>query len=121
MRSDLELVAPLFQGVRLKLDDPLLRESRWAWPASWEAGFAILQSKAGGFWIHAQDSNYRYKALRTGTKSDPFALCFDTEAYGPVDNNLSAGGLEWRINVFDGDWKIPAGQYRDWLACLWPR
>jgi hypothetical protein len=115
LRPDLELVAPLFQGVRLKLDDPLLRESRWPWPASWEAGFVILQSKNGGFWIHTQDSSYRYKALRTGSKSDPFALCFDTEAYGPVDDNLSAGGLEWRINVFAGDWRTPAGQYRDWL------
>jgi len=39
----------------------------------------------------------------------------DTEAYGPIDENLSAGGLVWRINVYQGDWTIAATQYRDWL------
>ena len=115
LRPDLQLVAPFFQGVRLKLDDPLVRETRWEWPQAWEAGFAILESRKGGFWIHAQDSNYRYKGLKIGTASEPYALGLDSEAYGPIDRNLSAGGLAWRINVYDGDWKVPAGRYRDWL------
>jgi hypothetical protein len=42
-------------------------------------------------------------------------LGLDTEAYGPVDNNLAAGGLPWRINVFTGDWHVPATRYREWL------
>ena len=115
IRKDLELVAPLFQGVKLPLADPLLRNTRRNWPVTWEAAFAILQSRSAGFWIHAQDSAYRYKALRIGTKDDPDVLGFDTEAYGPIDDNLSAGGLAWRINVYQGDWKVPAKAYRDWL------
>jgi hypothetical protein len=39
----------------------------------------------------------------------------ETEAYGPLDSNLAAGGLAWRINVYTGDWQVPAGTYRDWL------
>ncbi|MHC4521306.1 MAG: DUF6259 domain-containing protein, partial [Planctomycetota bacterium] len=35
--------------------------------------------------------------------------------YGPIDDNLSAGGLAWRINVFAGDWHEPATAYRKWL------
>ncbi len=115
IRHDLSLTAPLFQGIKLKLDDPLIRESRWIWPYSWEAGLAILQSSDGGFWVHTEDTNFRYKALMTGNKADPFSLGFDSEAYGPLDNNLAAGGLGWRINVFRGDWKVPAARYRDWL------
>jgi len=42
-------------------------------------------------------------------------LGFDTEAYGPIDDNLSAGGLAWRINAYRGDWKVPAATYRGWL------
>ncbi len=115
IRHDLDLVAPLFQGVKLKLDDSLIRDSRWMWPMTWEAGLAILQSDSGGFYIHTEDTGYRYKALKTGTNKDPFILGFDTEAYGPIDNNLAAGGLSWRINVHKGAWQVPAERYRNWL------
>jgi hypothetical protein len=115
IKQDLKIVAPLFQGVKLKLDDPLIRDSRWPWPMSWEAGLAILQSTEGGFFIHAQDTHYIYKALKIGLKNDPNILGLDTETYGPIDNNLSAGGLKWRINVYKGSWQIPAERYREWL------
>ncbi len=115
IRQDLELVAPLFQGIKLPLEDALIRNTRRSWPVSWEAAFALLQSKSAGFWVHAQDSAYRYKALRIGTKEDPRVLGLETEAYGPIDDNLGAGGLAWRINVYQGGWKVPAAAYRDWL------
>jgi hypothetical protein len=119
IRPDLRVVAPFFQGVNLALDDPLLRDSHWAWPMFWEAGLAILQGAGSGFWIHTRDERYRYKALHVGTPSEPRVLGLDAEAYGPIDDNLAAGGLAWRLNVFEGDWAVPAGLYRDWLwrAC----
>ncbi len=112
---EMDLVAPLHQGVRLKLEDELLRDSRWVWPFQWEAGMAILQGKAGGFWVHTQDTRYRYKALKVGSKEDARGLGFDTETYGPIDGNLAAGGLCWRVNVFEGQWQAPAREYRQWL------
>ncbi len=115
IRNDLQLVAPFFQGVKLALDDALMRDTRWRWPMSWEAGLAILEGKGGGFWVHTRDDRYRYKALKVGTPSDAHSLGLDTEAYGPTDGNLAAGGLAWGINVYRGDWKAPASQYRDWL------
>ena len=115
IRSDLDLVAPLFQGVRLPLDDKLLRDSHWPWPMQWEAGLAILAGKASGFWVHTRDDRYRYKALHVGSGQEPRALGFDAEAWGPIDENRSAGGLAWRVNVFDGDWTVPASRYREWL------
>jgi len=74
-----------------------------------------VQADQGGFWVHTQDNRYRYKALHVGTAKDPRRLGFDTQAYGPIDDNLSAGGLTWRINVFDKDWHEPAERYRRWL------
>ncbi len=115
IRPDLHLVAPLFQGVKLKLDDPLVRGSRWTWPQAWEAGLAILEGPDGGFWVHTQDSAYRYKALVTGSQTAADMLAFDAESYGPIDNSLAAGGIAWRINVFQGDWRTPAQRYKDWL------
>jgi uncharacterized protein DUF6259 len=115
LRDDLKLVAPLYQGVSLELDDPLIRNTNWNWPKAWEAGLAILQARAGGCWVHTQDAQYRYKRLQIGLEDESRVLGFDTEAYGPIDDNLAAGGLLWRINVFEGDWKVPAARYRSWL------
>jgi hypothetical protein len=114
LKPGLELVAPFFQGIKLKLDDPLIKNNRWEWPHSWEAGLAIFQSREGGFWVHTQDNRYRYKAIQTGLESDPYVVGFDSEAYGPLDNNLNAGGICWRINTFQGDWHTPAENYRKW-------
>lgn len=115
IRDDLELVAPFFQGAKLKLGDSLIAGSRWNWPFMWEAGLAILQGEKSGFWVHTQDDRYRYKALQVGAESEPHTIGLDSEAYGPINTNLTAGGLCWRVNVYEGDWKTPAGRYRDWL------
>ena len=114
LKNGLELIAPLFQGTRLKLDDPLIKNNRWGWPSSWEAAFAIFQSAKGGLWIHSRDKSYRFKALLTGTESDAYTIGLDSEAFGPIDNNLSAGGVCWRLNVYQGDWQVPAGEYKQW-------
>ena len=115
IRQELQLVAPFFQGVKMALDDPLIHDSTWQWPHAWEAGLAILQGGASGFWTHVEDANYRYKSLRVGAKDEPHAVGLDTQAYGPIDDNQAAGGLCWRINVYQGDWRVPAQRYRDWL------
>lgn len=99
IKPGLDLIAPFDQGIKLKLDDPMIQNKRWGWPYLWEAGLAILQSTEGGFWMHTQDNKYRYKALQTGSESDPFIIGLDSEAYGPVDNNLSTGGICCRLNT----------------------
>ena len=107
----MKIIAPIFQGIKMDLSDPLISGGRYMWPISWEAGFAVLQDGNGGFWIHCEDSGYKYKTLNIA----PGALAFETDAYGPIDNNTSAGGLAWRINVFSGDWHVPAARYKKWL------
>ena len=113
---ELELVAPFFQGIKLPLEDPLIANTFWNWPHRWESPLAILQGEKGGLWIHAEDTRNLFKNLQIGVPGQPRALGFDTDAYGPIDNNLSAGGLAWRVNVYDGDWKVPAARYKNWLA-----
>lgn len=111
----LELVAPLFQGLRLPLADGLITGRHYRWPVQWEAALAILQGPAGGFSVHTQDSRFRFKSLKIGTEATPHALGFDTESYGPWDRNQAAGGLTWRLHVHAGDWTVAAGRYRAWL------
>jgi hypothetical protein len=113
---ELDLIAPFFQGVRVRLEDPLVHNTFWNWPHRWESPLAILQGPTGGLWVHARDTRPLYKNIQVGRPGDPRCLGFDTDAFGPLDHNLSAGGLAWRVNVYDGDWRVPAARYRKWLA-----
>lgn len=112
----LELVAPFFQGIKLPLEDPFIHDTFWNWPHRWESPLTILQDENGGFWVHTRDTRFIYKNLQVGLPGNPRSLGFDTDAFGPIDHNLSAGGLAWRINVHEGDWTVPAGRYKAWLA-----
>ncbi len=113
VKSSLDIVAPFFQGIKMQMDNALLRELRWKWPVDWEAALLIFESKSGGFWIHTRDEKLRYKAVQIGTQGkDSFGV--ESEAYGPIDDNKSAGGICWRINVFSSDWHTPAAIYRHW-------
>lgn len=115
--DDLRLVAPIYQGIDMELSDELIRGRKWSWPHNWEAGLAILRDAENqcGFWVHCEDHSYRTKSLVTGIGKNLRSLAFDTEAYGPIERNMSAGGIVWRIGTYRGDWKVPAGIYRDWL------
>lgn len=116
IEPSLKLVAPLWQGARLALEDPIIAGIHFPWPFEWQAGLAILCDERSGLWVRCEDTHYRYKTLQVGDAADTHSLGFETESYGPLDNSLGAGGLAWRINVFEGEWTVPAAQYRDWLA-----
>jgi len=110
--KELRIVAPFFQGVDMDLNDELIVKRKWIWPHMWEAGLAIFHDGDSGFWVHCQDNQYRSKSLFISGNN---SAGFDTEAWGPVDNSFSAGGIAWHINVFKGGWRVPAARYRDWL------
>ena len=112
---DVDAIIPMYQGVRLKLDDPLIQNYRCPWPREWEAGFCIFQTGNDGFWVWTQDDHFRYKSIHLGAENESQCVGFEAETYGPSPANFSAGGLTWRVGVYEGDWRVPAGIYRDWL------
>ena len=112
LKKGLRIVAPLFQGVDMDVEDELIVNRRRPWPHSWEAGMCIFRDRDEGFWVHCRDTQYRAKSLYINENR---SVSFDSEAWGPIDRSLSAGGIVWYINVFAGGWRVPAGEYRDWL------
>lgn len=115
IRNDLRVAAPLYQGVNLEQNDSLIKNAHFRWPIEWEAGFCIWNGSENGFWIHTQDTKYIYKALQLGIGEHMNNAALDTEAYGPIDGNKAAGGIVWRINTYEGDWRIPVKLYSDWM------
>ena len=115
LRHDLRVVAPICQGLEMDFNDPALKGRRAPWPMAWEAGLIIASGENGGMWAHVQDKEFRFKTLSFGAHGDPYGFGLESENYGPIADVLSAGGLVWRINVYKGDWRVPAARYRDWL------
>jgi len=126
--KSLYALTPSRQGVKLKLSDPLYCGTGRGgalenpgtvlqWPFTWEIGLIIFESgrkSRDGFWIHCRDNRYLPKSLAFGSAADPHRIALISEACGPLDGNKSAGGVVWRVNVFEGGWRIPAKIYRDW-------
>ncbi len=118
LREDAELVAPLFQGVKTGLNDPMIRGSRFIYPYKWESNFIAFHSGKDGIWIRSEDDPYRFRTLNVGDGDEWNRIGLETETCGPITDNLSAGGCIWKINVYEGDWTEPVKQYR---AGLWDR
>ncbi len=110
------VILPVVNGMRIPSDAPHPPSARFPWPFKWEAQLAIAQRGESSMMIHCEDRAMQFKALRLIRKEDRTELCFEGEPPGPLWENRTAGGLEWRINVYRGEWKAPAKRYRDWMA-----
>ena len=110
------LVLPSINGLLVEAGREFPRSNRFPWPYLWNAQLAIAMRDGVSLMIHAQDTAAKFKALNLARKDGLTTLGFDSEQTGPVWDNQAAGGLEWRINVYDGDWRTPATRYREWMA-----
>jgi hypothetical protein len=105
------LILPAFGGIAL--DSKSAPASlTLEYPGQWEAQMLIWEMKEGGFVLYSRDNQAHFKRLHLTRRGDRLDLIFETQAVGPWK---SAGGvpqLEWRINAFKGDWRVPAEGYR---------
>ena len=111
----LKLVAPFFQGCRQDLTHPLVAGKHWEWPHRWEAAIVILQGSRNGFSVTAYDRRHHPKAVRVGAGDTASSLGFETALNGPAKDTVAVGSLQWVIDTHEGDWRVPAGVYREWL------
>jgi putative NIF3 family GTP cyclohydrolase 1 type 2 len=110
-----EVILPVVNGMIVKPGNPHPAGTRFPWPFKWEAQLAIVQRGDSCLMVHSEDTSAQFKALRLGREGTRTELCFESEPTGPLWQNRTAGGIEWRLNVYAGDWKVPAGRYRDWM------
>lgn len=115
IREDLLVTVPFMQGFRAPMEEPLLRNEvlqHLPYPSKWEAGFVAFGNERGGFWIQSAESRSRFKYLHLGHKDTPYAVGLDSENTGPYEGRLSAGGVSWHVDVYEGDWTVPVCAYR---------
>ncbi|MHB9033496.1 MAG: DUF6259 domain-containing protein [Anaerolineae bacterium] len=114
--ADTSLVLPCVNGLRVLRGMQVPKSNRFAWPFTWNAQLAIAERGKSALMIHSQDTAMKFKALKMDHGAEFTTLGFESEQVGPLWDNRNAGGVEWRLNVYAGDWEVPAARYRDWLA-----
>lgn len=110
---DYSIIVPGRSGVRLSRSSPGRRE-QFDYPIGWEAQLVIIEGPTGGFYVWAEDVQGRYKRLVVQRDSHGWQLQFTTINDAPFDKETSCQSVPWHVQVYQGDWRVPARRYRDW-------
>lgn len=111
---DQAIIVPGNSGVRLTKEAPG-REFVFDYPISWEAGLVIVEGPGGGFAVWADDPRGRFKRLVVHRGAEGWTLRFISINPAPFDALTACKSVTWRLNAYEGDWRVPARRYRDWM------
>lgn len=110
---DMNIIVPGYSGLRLTKDSPISSMS-FDYPMTWEAQLVIVEGQGHGFYVWADDPAGLYKRLAVTRTSDGWRLAFTTLNAAPFDAHTECDSAKWRLDVYRGDWRVPASRYRQW-------
>ncbi|RKU12263.1 hypothetical protein C6503_17655 [Candidatus Poribacteria bacterium] len=111
--DELEMIVPATGGVIVNSESP--DYLAYEYPASWSAQLAIFQGNNGGFFVRSDDTQFRFKELEYERQANAFAVSFLTIAFAPFQSKSEMTSGTWRLNAYEGNWKVPALIYRNWM------
>jgi len=114
-RREADLILPCVNGLLVQASREHPASRRFPWPFEWNAQLVIAQREGCCLMLHSQDTAWKFKALNLHRQDGLTCLGLESEQVGPLWDNRNAGGVEWRLNVYAGDWRVPADRYRAWL------
>jgi hypothetical protein len=110
-----DIIMPCVNGIFVENDRGFPPNARFGWPWGWNAQLVIVEQNNCSLMIHSEDKAFKYKSLNLFRNDGLTTLGFESEQVGPVWQNDSAGGVEWRLNTYEGNWKTPAKRHRGWM------
>lgn len=108
------IIVPGHSGVRLDQHSPGDRHT-FDYPMGWEAQLVIVEGPDHGFYVWSDDTAGRYKRLVIERGPAGWELTLTTLADAPFDRLTECRSAPWRLNVYQGDWRVPARRYRQWM------
>ncbi len=86
------------------------------YPGGWESQLFILQGQRGGAFIRCEDKSYGFKGFEYEKYQDNSStIVFASYPHAPFEEQNQFISPIWKINAYQGDWQVPARQYRDWM------
>ncbi len=108
------IIVPGRSGIRLDAGAPGEKHV-FDYPMGWEAQLVIVEGEGRGFYVFADDPASRYKRLTAYRTERGWRLQFATINDAPFDKLTACESVRWRLNCYEGDWRVPARRYRDWM------
>lgn len=110
---NMSIIVPGNSGVRLDGRAPIDSMS-FDYPMTWEAQLVIVEGEGRGFYVWGDDTLGVFKRVTVQRTPDGWRLQFVTMATAPFEPVLGLVSVPWHVNVYEGDWRVPARRYRDW-------
>lgn len=111
---DFNILAPVHSGLRFTRTTPG-PSFIFDYPMSWEAQMLVVEGDGFGFCVWAEDPAGRFKRLTIDRGEDGWRLGFITMPYAPFEEQSACESVRWHISTYEGDWRVPAKRYRDWM------
>jgi hypothetical protein len=113
------LIVPSEAGMYYNLDTPI-PDVGDDYPVHWETQMAVYESPNGGFSLQGRDQRWTFKGIRGSRTTGSLVLAVEVFAQGPWSSATSVPDTSWRLRAYQGDWRKPAQEYRDWVRGLQP-
>ncbi|HEO70062.1 MAG TPA: hypothetical protein ENN80_02290, partial [Candidatus Hydrogenedentes bacterium] len=110
---EMNVIVPGRSGIKLTHRSPGSGHE-FDYPVGWEAQFVIIEGEGRGFWVWADDVEGRYKRLRVSRGPEGWEIALISMNYAPFDGHTACESVVWRLNTYEGDWRVPARRYRAW-------
>jgi hypothetical protein len=75
----------------------------------------VVEGQGRGFYVWADDAEGRYKRLDVARTAQGWQLRFGSVNNAPWEALKTCRSVAWRLNTYEGDWRVPAKRYRDWM------
>jgi Domain of unknown function (DUF6259) len=110
---DMSILVPGRSGVKLTPATPGSSHT-FDYPIAWEAQLVVIEGQGHGFYVWAEDARGLFKRLTVNRTPEGWRLGFITMPFAPFEEQDACESARWRLNVYEGDWRVPARRYRDW-------
>ena len=114
--EDSEVIVPSSDGISID-ETSTVDFIKFRYPSlTWEAQLVISQYNNSGFFVWVEDPNFQYKSViysRESNRYNHMILTYFNDA--PFADLKHIKSVEWRLNTYNGSWRVPARRYRDWM------
>lgn len=111
---DSKILVPAGGGTQVDANTPDLVLS-FNYPLGWEAQLVVVQtSDDAGFYVWSDDETHCFKRLQLERTDEGWMMHMMVFNYAPFAELTSASTPNWRVGVYEGDWRVPALKYRQW-------
>ncbi|RKY50134.1 MAG: hypothetical protein DRP86_04035, partial [Candidatus Neomarinimicrobiota bacterium] len=109
-----KVIVPALGGQVISDQMPEETTLSYKYPFWLNAQFVMGIKVYGGLYVHSRDTSADLKLLRIRREKGRFTLTYGFEA--PARKKSTRFVTEWFVDGFEDDWRIPAADYRKWMA-----